>query len=148
MPETAEILLTDRTETEAAARRFYAAFKPGNVSALHDAVAPDWVDNTLPPGRAPGVAGMEQALQQLHGLLPDLETRIVKMLTQDDLISLHILFEGTQEGAFLGKPPTHRRLRFIAFDLHRVAAGRIVESWHLEDNLSLLIQAGVLPPLG
>jgi predicted ester cyclase len=148
MPETAEILLTDETETKAAARCFYAAFKPGNVAALRSAVAPDWVDNTLPAGRAPGVAGMEQALLQLHGVLPDLETRIVKMLVQDDLISLHILFEGTHEGEFLGKPPTHRRLRFIAFDLHRIANGRIIESWHLEDNLSLLIQTGVLPPLG
>ena len=91
MPETAEILLTDETETKAAARCFYAAFKPGNVAALRSAVAPDWVDNTLPAGRAPGVAGMEQALLQLHGVLPDLETRIVKMLVQDDLISLHIL---------------------------------------------------------
>ena len=140
--------LIHETETETAAHRFYDAFRPGNSGALTAVVSPEWVDHTLPPGRSPGVAGMQQALQQLHHLLPDLQTTIVKMLVKDDLASVHILFEGTHEGVFLGAQPTHRRIRFIAFDLHRVSEGKIVESWHLEDNLSLLMQIGVLPSLG
>jgi predicted ester cyclase len=91
---------------------------------------------------------MQQALQQLHGLLPDLETEIVQMISSGDLVSVHLVFSGTHEGAFLGKPASHRRIRFIAFDMHRVADNRITESWHLEDNLGLLVQIGVIPPLG
>jgi hypothetical protein len=32
--------------------------------------------------------------------------------------------------------------------IHNIEDGSIVESWHLEDNLSLLIQIGAIPPLG
>ena len=35
---------------------------------------------------------------------------------------------------------------FYAFDLYQVnAQGRISDNWHLEDNLTLLRQLGVLP---
>ena len=33
-----------------------------------------------------------------------------------------------------------------AFDLYRVKDGRIVENWHLEDNLTLLKQLGAIKP--
>ena len=82
---------------------------------------------------------MQQALHPLHGLLPDLENKIIQTISSADIVSVHLVFSGTQEGAFLGAPPSHRAIRFIAFDMHRVAGDHIVESWHLEDNLSLLL---------
>ncbi|MDB5988637.1 MAG: hypothetical protein JWQ10_40, partial [Herbaspirillum sp.] len=33
---------------------------------------------------------------------------------------------------------------FQAFDLYRVADGRITDNWHLEDNLTLLQQMGIV----
>ncbi|MGF6759382.1 putative SnoaL-like aldol condensation-catalyzing enzyme [Paraburkholderia sp. GAS42] len=35
---------------------------------------------------------------------------------------------------------------FQAFDLYRVKDGRIVENWHLEGNLTLQKQLGVIKP--
>lgn len=131
---------------EAVVQRFYEAFRPGHADSLGEVLLPGWVDNTLPPGRLPGLAGMQQALHQLHGLLPDLQTEIVKMISSGDLVSVHLIFRGTHEGTFLGAAPSHREIRFIAFDLHRVEGDRIAESWHLEDNLGLLIQIGVIAP--
>jgi predicted ester cyclase len=134
------------TAAEAVVERFYQAFRPGCVDSLPDALRADWVDNTLPPGRAPGIEGMRQALHQLHGLLPDLQTEKIRMISSGDMVAVHLVFSGTHLGAFLGAPPSHRTIRFIAFDMHRVAGDRIAESWHLEDNLSLLMQIGVIPP--
>jgi predicted ester cyclase len=37
-------------------------------------------------------------------------------------------------------------VEFQALDLHRVKNGRIVENWHLEDNLTLLKQLGAIKP--
>jgi predicted ester cyclase len=43
--------------------------------------------------------------------------------------------------------PLHgQTVDFQAFDLYRVADGRIVENWHLEDNLTLLKQLGAIKP--
>jgi predicted ester cyclase len=128
---------------ELVAGRFYHAFQPGNAAALSDVLAPDWVDHTLPPGRAQGIAGMQQALQQLQTLLPDLTTKVVKMITAADTVAVHLIFSGTHMGEAFGFSPTHRPVSFIAFDMHRISGGRIVESWHLEDNLALLTQIGI-----
>ncbi len=108
-------------------------------------VSPEWIDRTLPPDRAPGVAGLHEALGKLHYLLPDLTTKIVKTVTDGDSAAVHLLFSGTHGGDLPGVPATHQPISFIAFDMHRVQGGRIVESWHLEDNLSLLTQLGMLP---
>lgn len=128
--------------------RFYAAFAPGHAADLAQSVSPNWVDHTLPPGRNPGLPGMIEALDNLHRLMPDLKTEIVKLLIDGDHASVHVRFSGTHGGEFLGIPPSHRPLMFLAFDIHHIVDGRIVESWHLEDNLSLLVQLGAIPPLG
>lgn len=142
-----ELLMAQRAEIEVVIRRFYGAFQPGEANALHETVSPEWVDHTLPPGRDPGLAGMVKALEQLHHLVPDLQTKIVKLLIDGDYASVHIRFSGTHGGDFRGVPPSHRPIEFLAFDIHHVAGEQIVESWHLEDNLAFLVQIGALPAL-
>jgi predicted ester cyclase len=44
----------------------------------------------------------------------------------------------------MGHPATGRPVKFFAIDILRIQGGRIVEDWHLEDNLALLEQLGVV----
>ena len=71
---------------------------------------------------------MHQALTQLHTLLPDLTTTVIKMISSMDTVAVHLMFTGTHEGQAFGAPPTYRQIRFIAFDMHRVSGDRIVET--------------------
>jgi predicted ester cyclase len=43
-----------------------------------------------------------------------------------------------------GQPGQGQVVDFMAIDVDRIADGRIAENWHLEDNLTLLQQLGVL----
>ena len=124
---------------------FYEAFDTGNVESLDEFISLAWVDNTLPPGRNPGREGMKQAILALRGAVPDLHCSVEAVLSSGDIHSVRIIFSGTHTGPFLGAPPTGHLIRFIAFDMHRIADGRIVESWHLEDNITVLQQMGILP---
>ena len=90
---------------------------------------------------------MLQAIQLLHHILPDLQTDVLRMLIDGDLVSVHLQFRGTHRGEFFGAAPSNKSVTFQAFDMHRVREGQIVESWHLEDNLAFFLQLGVLPPL-
>jgi len=132
----------------AVARVFYAAFASGDVASLDAAFASDWRDNTLPPGRPPGLAGMKGAITALRAGVPDLACKVEDFVVEGDRVVARITFSGQNRGGFLGKPPNGAPIRFIAFDIHRIEGGRIVESWHLEDNLTVLTQLGILPPLG
>jgi predicted ester cyclase len=42
----------------------------------------------------------------------------------------------------LGIPATNKYFSIGAHDIHRIANERIVESWHVEDWLSALVQLG------
>lgn len=126
---------------------FYAAFNTGDVDSLDRVFAADWRDNTLPPGRAPGLAGMKQALLFLRTIVPDLSCRVEDFLVDGDKVVARVVFEGRNSGGFPGVGPNGQPVRFIAFDVHHLRNGMVFESWHLEDNLTLMIQLGVVPPL-
>ncbi|MDZ5634536.1 MULTISPECIES: ester cyclase [unclassified Janthinobacterium] len=134
-----------------AARRYAAFWQSGDPAVARQALADDFTDRTLPAGRPQGWAGPLQASQVFHAAVPDLQVTIDDMLVAGDRVTLRLHFTGHFTGVF---PTPQGELRgqgqsidFYAFDLYRVnAQGRISDNWHLEDNLTLLRQLGVLVP--
>jgi predicted ester cyclase len=64
-----------------------------------------------------------------------------------DKATARLTFTGTHAGTFMGKPATGRPVKFLAIDILRIEHGKIVEDWHLEDNLTFMQQLGVAPEL-
>ncbi|MGX9714818.1 ester cyclase [Janthinobacterium lividum] len=134
-----------------AARRYAAFWQSGDPALARRALADDFNDRTLPAGRAQGLAGPLQASDVFHAAVPDLQVAIEDMLVAGDRVTLRLHFTGRFTGVF----PTPQgplqgqgqAIDFHAFDLYQVnAQGRISDNWHLEDNLTLLRQLGVLAP--
>lgn len=133
------------------ARRYAAFWQSGDPALARLALADDFTDRSLPAGRPQGLAGPLQASQVFHAAVPDLKVAIDEMLVAGDRVSLRLHFTGRFTGVF---PTPHavvqgqgQAIDFHAFDLYQVnAQGRISDNWHLEDNLTLLRQLGVLPP--
>jgi predicted ester cyclase len=63
-----------------------------------------------------------------------------------DRVVAHLHFRGHFSGRFAGRQGRGQPVDFIATDIYRVADGRIAENWHIEDNLTLLTQLGVVTP--
>ncbi|WP_251373965.1 ester cyclase [Janthinobacterium sp. JC611] len=132
-----------------AARRYAAFWQSGDPALARLALADDFTDRALPAGRPQGLAGPLQASQVFHAAVPDLQVAIDDMLVAGDRVTLRLHFTGhftgvfpTPQGEVRGKG---QAIDFYAFDLYRVnAQGRISDNWHLEDNLTLLRQFGVL----
>jgi predicted ester cyclase len=76
--------------------------------------------------------------------LPDLRCRIEDLLVSGDKVTARLTFTGTGKGEFMGHAATGRAVKFFAIDILRIRGGRIVEDWHLEDNLALLEQLGAV----
>ena len=53
---------------------------------------------------------------------------------------------GTNDGSFMGHPPTGRPMRIDVFDALRVENDRIVEHWGVPDRLGTLFQLGLAQP--
>ncbi|WP_281246309.1 ester cyclase [Paraburkholderia sartisoli] len=69
-----------------------------------------------------------------------------RTLVAGDRASVQLHFRGHFTGQFQNVRGDGQTVDFQAFDLYRVKGGQIVENWHLEDNLTLLKQLGMVKP--
>ncbi|MRX11152.1 ester cyclase [Pseudoduganella sp. FT25W] len=128
------------------AARIYAAFwNTGDPALAKKALAPDFIDRTLPAGREQGVNGPLQASLFFRTAVPDLQAEATHIVPNGELVSVRLHFTGHFTGKFGAVQGRGQAIDFQAFDLYRVVNGRIAENWHLEDNLTLLQQMGITP---
>src|ERR1700761_94814 len=121
----------------------YTFWHTGDVRWLHEAVDPSFTDHTLPPGRPQGAGGPAAASATLPAAVPDLACELSDLLVVGDKLAVRLRFTGHFTGTFNGLAGRGQAVDFIAFDIQHVGADRIVEDWHLEDNLTFLLQAGL-----
>lgn len=53
-----------------------------------------------------------------------------------------VMFSGTHSGEFGGIAPTGKRVKYSGIAIDRIADGKVVESWHVAETLSLFQQIG------
>jgi predicted ester cyclase len=132
-----------RESTMKAARAFYDFWNTGDAALLTQAIAENFTDHTLPPGRPQGPQGPAFASRQFRAAVPDLKVTVEKMIVADNYVTVHMSFTGHFTGVFGRTQGTGQPITFIATDLLKVENGRITDNWHIEDNLTLLQEMGV-----
>jgi predicted ester cyclase len=129
-----------------APRRYDTFWHTGDERLAKAALSPDFIDHTLPKGRAQGPAGPLMASKTFRSAVPDLTCEVEQMLVAGDRVTAFLHFRGHFTGAFGGRAGHGQSVDFIAVDIYRVRNGLIAEDWHLEDNLTLLQQLGIVAP--
>jgi predicted ester cyclase len=133
----------ERDATLAAVRAFYGFWNSGDDALLKQAIADSFTDRTLPPGRPQGPDGPAFASRNFRAAIPDLGVEVQKMILAGDYVTVHMVFTGHFTGKFGQTQGKGQAINFIATDLLKVASGRITDNWHIEDNLTLLLEMGV-----
>ena len=128
-----------------AARRYDTFWNTGDEALARAALAPTFVDNTLPTGRPQGLAGPLAASKLMRAAVPDLRCEIEQMIVVGDRVVTHLRFRGHFTGRFAQIQGQGQTINFIATDIYRVSDGRVAENWHIEDNLTLQQQLGLIP---
>ena len=131
---------------EAVVRRFYEQMcnerkndlAPDLFTAgheLHDPQIPG-----VPPG-PDGVAATVSVYQQsLDG-----HWEIEEIFSAGDRVTVRWTGSGTHIGEINGLPPTGARISVDAISIHRMAGGKIDETWEVWDTLGFLQQIGAVP---
>ncbi|NRQ70485.1 ester cyclase [Bacillus cereus] len=125
----------EATEMVYAAQRFYAFWDTGKEELIPQTVTKDFFDNTLPKGRPQGIEGLKFAAQNFRKVVPDIHCEIEDLLVVGDKVTARLSFTGTHNG---------KKINFFAIDILHVKDGKITEDWHLEDNLTLQQQLGLI----
>ena len=71
---------------------------------------------------------------------PDLHFTVEDIIADQDKVVTRLTCRGTQQGAFMGIPPTGKQATTTAIDINRFAGGKSVEHWLNMDTLGLLQQ--------
>ena len=132
-----------REATMKAVRAFYDFWNTGDEGLLKEAIAPNFTDHTLPPGRPQGPEGPAFASRRFRAAVPDLKITVEKIIVAGDYVTVHMNFTGHFTGRFGQTQGKGQRIPFIATDLVKIQNGRITDNWHIEDNLTLLQEMGV-----
>jgi predicted ester cyclase len=132
-----------RETTMKAVHAFYNFWNTGDEALLRDAIAPNFTDHTLPPGRPQGPEGPAFASRQFRAVVPDLRVTVEKMIVAGDYVTVHMSFTGHFTGRFGQTQGRGQPIPFIATDIIKIENGRITDNWHIEDNLTLLLEMGV-----
>ena len=72
---------------------------------------------------------------------------IADQLASGDKVVTRFDMSGRHTGTFRGIPPTGCEFRMTGISINRLAAGKIIESWEITDDLGLLRQIGLVPAM-
>jgi serine phosphatase RsbU (regulator of sigma subunit)/predicted ester cyclase len=123
-------------------RRFIKAHDNGDLEALGEMLAPDFVDHSLLPGQEPGREGFLQSVAENHAALSDVRTTIEYQATDgDEIVITRLTQRSTHDrGAFLGATPTGQQRMSTAILIHRVVGDKIAEEWSESSGLASLME--------
>ncbi len=120
----------------------------GDIDALDELVAADFVDHDPAPDQGPGLAGFKDFWTTFRAAFPDLSVAVDHLVADNENIALAYRATGTQDGPFMGIKPTGKAIDVRGMQIARFSDGRMVERWGSSDQLAILQQIGAVPPMG
>jgi predicted ester cyclase len=133
-------------EAKAIYRRFVEeVVNNGHFEVVDELYSPEYVDHAAPPGAPGGLAGVKAVMGMFRTAFPDVHFTIQLMVAEGDVVATFVSGEGTQNGPFMGLPPSGKHAKWNSTGFFRVANGKIVEHWGVPDLLGILNQIGAGP---
>jgi steroid delta-isomerase-like uncharacterized protein len=129
--------------------RSYRAFETRNELELDELVNEDAIihtkDNNI-PGNHEGREFFRAQLRFYKDAFPDLKINVKEIFVNGDKGIAYCSVTGKNTGELAGMPPTHREVAADVVDMFRFKNGKISEYWSVYDNLSFLMQLGLITP--
>ena len=132
-------------ENKRLVRRFYEEIDTGNLDAMDELVAEDYVDHNPPPfpGLGKGREGLKQAFKIFWEATPGYH-QIEDQIAEGDKVVTRLTAYGKHEGDLPGAPRTGHDLKMTSITIHRIANGKLAEKWAEKDLIGFLKQIGVM----
>jgi predicted SnoaL-like aldol condensation-catalyzing enzyme len=112
-------------ENEALVRWFFEeAWGKGNLAAVDEYIAADYVEHTLPPGSEQGRDALKQFVAMYHEAFPDVKVTMHDIFGKGDRVAYRWSASGTHLGEWIGL-----HLTTTGITIHRIVGGKCVEGW-------------------
>jgi predicted ester cyclase len=130
------------TQNAAVARSFYSLINGGDAEKWKTVFAADWKAHPPLPSAPDQISGYQQVIGAFRAGFPDLVVKQIEVVANEDVVAVRSKVTGKNTQKLFGQAATNRKMEFTAMDIHRIVDGKIVETWHVEDFLSMNKQLG------
>jgi predicted ester cyclase len=142
-------------DKELVRRHFEEIWNQQNLGVADELMAQDYLEHAVAPfgqaepERVNGPAATRQTVDWLLAQFPDLHMTVEAIVAEGDTVAVRVLSEGTNLGPLNGVVPATGK-RFSARQSHwfRVEDGKLAEHWATREDLSAMLQLGVVQPPG
>ena len=136
------------TDQEAANLDLVTRYRAAKVSDRGPFLADDFVRHRAGFPHIGELFGMEGAAGMNDESIADRQNILIELTAKDDKVWGIFRIVGTHTGTVYGIPPTGNPIDTIEAALWRVEGDVIKEAWYFGDELGLLRQLDVTPPVG
>jgi serine phosphatase RsbU (regulator of sigma subunit)/predicted ester cyclase len=128
--EKEDAAVSEAEENKALIRRLLEAHAKGDLDALEEILAPDFVDHSLLPGQVPGREGYKQSAAEQHAALSDIRYITEYQSTDGDMVISRLTMSAIHDrGTLFGVAPTGKAWSTPIIVIDRVSGGKVVEEW-------------------
>src|SRR5471030_899696 len=126
---------SDIEKNKALVRRFFAAIESGDFGVFDEIVALDYDDHL--PGQTRGRETLKKYFAGLHAAIGDLKLPVTAIIAEANLVAVLNSVQGTHKEDFAGFTAKGNHIDARAFQLYRVADGKLAEHWEVADFMTL-----------
>ena len=126
------------------------AWYNGNVDALDEVYATDYVYHRPPLPDIVGLEGLKQKIADVRTAYSDIQADYEEMIGEGDTIAYRwtLCMKHTGQSPTLPIPPTGKEVTLKGCTVVHINDGKVIEEFEYGDYLGFLQQLGVVPPLG
>jgi steroid delta-isomerase-like uncharacterized protein len=117
-------------KNKALVRKFFEeAWGKGNLAAVAEFMATDYVAHHVPSGLPPGADGLKQLIAAYRMAFPDLKSNLNDIFGKGDRVAFRWSVSGTHLGDWFGVSPTGDHVATTGITIFRIDGGKVVEGW-------------------
>jgi steroid delta-isomerase-like uncharacterized protein len=117
-----------------------------NFKLLDEIFAKDSISHDpSQPNLGRGPDGARESMQLYTTAFPDSKIVIEREVAEGDYVVQHLRTSGTHTGPLGPIPATGKKTNVTGVIISKLQGGKVVETWSLWDQLSLMQQLGVVP---
>ena len=103
----------------------------------------DYVEHN-PMGDFKGIDEFRTYVETVLEIYPDNQINLEEGTGDGQMVAFRYTIEGTQKGNIGSKEPTNEQAKIDACYFGRIEDGKIAEAWYQFDQLSLMVQLGLI----
>jgi len=82
-------------------------------------------------------------IKSYYTAFPNYKHEIENIFASGDFVAAQLRYTGTQESAFMEIPSTGKNIDYKGIFILKMQDGKIIESWGIEDDLTMMKQLGI-----